>query len=119
MAPTYEDISTAAGVLLGFQVASFTWRVNREVDVGEDDVTWLPVADMLNVASMLVVAIGIFVLPILTVANLEFVRLAFGLALVLFMGYPFTLAGHYDMYNIHEPRTWDYFPFQERVVAAC
>lgn len=43
------DIWTVAGVLLGFQVTSFAWRVSREVDVGQvRDLTWLPPADILN-----------------------------------------------------------------------
>jgi hypothetical protein len=48
------EIWIAAGVLLGFQVASFA-RVNREVAVGEQrDVTWLPPSDILNLSSMVV-----------------------------------------------------------------
>jgi hypothetical protein len=116
---TYGEILAAAGVLLGFQVTSFTWRISREVDVGDSDLTWLPIADMLNLASMLVVAVGVLVLPILNVANLKFMRLAFGLALLLFIGYPFALAGHYDMYNRKTGRSMRYFPFQEKMVAAC
>lgn len=116
---THGEILTAAGVLLGFQITSFTWRISREVDVGKTDLTWLPPADMLNLASMLIVAIGVFVLPILNVANLKFMRLAFGLALLLFIGYPFALAGHYDMYNRKTGRSMRFFPFQEKVVAAC
>lgn len=116
---TYGEILAAAGVLLGFQITSFTWRISREVDVGKSDLTWLPIADMLNLASMLVVAVGVFVLPILNVANLRFMKLALGLALLLFIGYPFALAGHYDMYNGKTVRSMKYFPFQEKVVAAC
>lgn len=116
---SYGEILAAAGVLLGFQITSFTWRISREVNIGESDPTWLPVADMLNLASMLVVVIGVFVLPILNVANLRFMKLAFGLALLLFIGYPFALAGHYDMYNRKTTRSVKYFPFQEKVVAVC
>jgi hypothetical protein len=65
---------------------------------------------MLYLASMLVVAAGVFVLPILNVADLEFTRLAFGLALLLFFGYPFALVGHYDMYNRKTPRSMEYLP---------
>jgi hypothetical protein len=113
---TYGEILTAAGVLLGFQITSFTWRVSREVDAGKSDLTWLPIADIFNLASMLVVVIGVFVLPILNVANLKFMKLAFGLALLLFIGYPFALAGHYDMYNKNTRRSMRYLPLQERVV---
>jgi hypothetical protein len=112
----YGDILTAAGVLLGFQVTAFTWRISREVGAGPTDPTWLTVADMLNLASMLVVVIGVFVLPILNVANLNFMKHAFGFALLLFLGFPFALAGHYDMYNKNTSRSMKYFPLQEKVV---
>lgn len=116
---TNGEILAAAGVLLGFQITSFTWRISREVEVGKSDLTWLPIADLLNLAAMLVVAIGVFVLPILNVANSEFMKLALGLALLLFIGYPFALAGHYEMYNRKTRRSGSYFPFQEKVVATC
>lgn len=111
------DIWTAAGVLIGFQVASFTWRVSREIEVGQvGDLTWLPPADMVNLLSMVVLLVGVFTLPILDLVDMNFVKHSFGLAVILFIGYPFTLAGHYDMYNNKTPRSYDYFPFQEKVV---
>jgi hypothetical protein len=113
---TYGEILSAAGILLGFQVTAFTWPVTREVEMGKADLTWLPVADMLNLASMLVVVVGVFVLPILNVANLKFMGQAFGLAMLLFVGFPFALAGHYDMYNKSTMRSMKYFPKQEKIV---
>lgn len=60
-----EFIWVAGGVLLGFQVTSFAARVNREIKVGEHrDITWLPPADILNLFSMSVLVIGIFILPV-------------------------------------------------------
>ena len=113
------DIWTAAGVLIGFQVTSFVWRISREVEVGKQgDLTWLPPADILNLISMAVAMVGVFVLPILGLADLSFIRFSFGLAVLLFVGYPFALAGHYDMYNNKTPRSFLYFPFQEKVVVA-
>lgn len=111
------DVWTAAGVLLGFQVTSFAWRASREVQVGEtDDITWLPPADMLNLLSMVVTVIGVFSVPIIFGTTMSFVQSAFGLALLLFVGYPFALAGHYDMYNNKTKRSYRYFPLQEKVV---
>jgi hypothetical protein len=112
-----SDIWVAAGVLIGFQVTSFAWRVSREVKVGASgDLTWLPPADILNLVSMLVTVIGVFALPILGLADLTFIKYSFGLAVLLFVGYPFALAGHYDMYNNKTARSYLYFPFQEKVV---
>lgn len=113
------DVWTASGVLIGFQVTSFVWRISREVEVGEeDDITWLPPADILNLTSMVVAMVGVFVLPILGIVDLNFTKLSFGLAVLLFVSFPFALAGHYDMYNNKTPRSFLYFTSQEKVVVA-
>lgn len=113
------DIWTAAGVLIGFQITSFVWRISREVEVAKKgDLTWLPPADILNLISMAVAMVGVFVFPILGLVDLNFIRFSFGLAVLLFIGYPFALAGHYDMYNNKTGRSMSYFPFQEKVVVA-
>jgi hypothetical protein len=83
-----NDIWIAAGVLLGFQVASFTARINRETAVGEQrDITWLPPSDVLNLASMVTLIVGIFILPVFGFDDRRFMTYAFGLAMLLFMGY--------------------------------
>lgn len=96
-----KDIWVAAGVLLGFQVASFAVRVKREISVGQGgDVVWLPPADMLNLVSMVILVVGIFILPALTLNDDGIVNMKlFGLAMLLFVGYPFALAGHYGLYK--------------------
>jgi hypothetical protein len=117
------DIWTVAGVLLGFQVSSFVWRLSREISVGESNhVTWLPPADIVNLVSMIILVIGVFVVPILGILDSTLPEQAFGLALLLFVGYPFAIAGHYDMYNKNTDRSVDadgyyvYFTFQEKLV---
>ena len=111
------DIWIAAGVLIGFQVTSFVWRISREVEVAKErDITWLPPADILNLLSMVVAMVGVFVLPILDIADLNFIKLSLGLAVLLFVSYPFALAGHYDMYNNETNRSFLYFTSQEKVV---
>jgi len=112
-----SDIWAASGVLIGFQVTSFAWRISREVKVGESsDITWLPPADVLNLISMLIASIGVFALPILGLVDLNIVKHSFGLAVLTFIGYPFALAGHYDMYNKKTKRSYLYCPLQEKVV---
>ena len=117
MSLEFTQLWMAAGVLIGFQVSSFGWRISREADVDEAVSTWLPPADIVNLFSMMVTALGIFILPILGLINTEFSLLAFGFAMLLFVGYPFALAGHYDMFN-KGPRSFDYFPRQEKIVIA-
>jgi len=114
-----NDIWIAAGVLLGFQVTAFAARINREIAVGERrDLTWLPPSDILNLFSMVVLVAGVFILPVFGFDDPRFMTYAFGLAMLLFLGFPFGLAGHYDMYNNKSVRSYLYFPFQERVVIA-
>jgi len=116
-----NEIWIAAGVLLGFQVTSFAARINREIAVGEQrdifpgSVTWLPPSDIVNLFSMVVLVAGVFILPVFGFDEPRFMTYAFGLAMLLFLGFPFALAGHYDMYNNKSRRSYLYFPFQEQV----
>ena len=113
-----EAIRTVAGLLLGFQVTAFSWRVTRESAMGDkQDTTWLPPADWVNLGSIVVLALGVFLMPLLG-GSQRIQELSVGLGVVLTMGYPFALAGHYDMYNRHTARSFDYAPFQERVAVS-
>ncbi len=112
-----SELWTAAGVLLGFQVTSFLWRIAQEVDVASrDDICWLPPADLVNLAGMLVLVAGVFLAPILAIGDESVPLRAFGLAAVLFVGHCFALAGHYELFNNRTKRSFIYFPFQEKVV---
>src|SRR5207244_429206 len=96
---------------------SFLWRISREIEVGKTgENTWLPLADVVNLLSMTITAVGVFILPILDLADSSLTKYAFGLALLLFIGYPFALAGHYGLYNKNTPRGAGYMPFQEKIV---
>jgi hypothetical protein len=108
---------TAAGVLIGFQISSFGWRISREAEVDEAVSTWLPPADIINLISMMITALGVFILPILGLITAELSQIAFGFAMLLFVSYPFALAGHYDMFH-KGPRSFEYFPRQEKIVIA-
>ena len=67
---------------------------------------------------MIVAMVGVFVLPILGLVSINFMKHCFALAVLLFVGYPIALVGHYDMYNNKTKRSCSYFPFQEQVVVA-
>lgn len=111
------DLWTAAGVLLGFQVTSFLWRIAQEADVADrGDVSWLPPADIVNLAGMLTLALGVFILPTLAMPATWLGTRAFGLAVLLFVGHCFALAGHYELYNPKTRRSYEYFPRQEKAV---
>ncbi|KOG82234.1 hypothetical protein ADK78_03155 [Kitasatospora aureofaciens] len=100
----------------GFQVTGFALRINREIDVsGKGDITWLPPADILNLLSIVITMLGVFIAPVLDIGSSTLPVKAFGLAVLLLAGYPFALAGHYDMFNSRTHRSWTYFPGQERI----
>lgn len=107
-----------AVVILGFQIGALTYRITREREfAAKDEDTWFPFADKLNLASILVNIIGVFLLPIFGVTTLN-PKGALALALMLFGAYGFALAGHYELFF----RNWDklkYFPPQEQVVVSA
>lgn len=115
-----NELWTAGGVLLGFQVTSFMWRIQQEASVADrGDICWLPPADIVNLSGMLVLAFGVFIGPITGFGGPRAPALAFGLAALLFVGHCFALAGHYELYNNRTNRSFTYFPMQERVVVAA
>ncbi len=101
MGVALADIWRASAVILGLQLGGFTWRVRRELDVLEDDPAeraWIPPADFLNLIAIVVVVVGVYLWPILDLpGGAQLAEDAFGLGLVLLLGYPFALAGHYGL----------------------
>ena len=96
---TLTQLWTAAGVLTGFQFAALSWRIRRETEMeAEGEITWLTMADLVAGLSFLVLVLGVFVAPILGIITENTIPNMFGLALVLFVSYPFILAGHYNLY---------------------
>ena len=113
-----KELWTAGGILLGFQLTSFHFRLSRELKFrDEGDVTWLPWADLFSLISMLIMVLCIFLLPILGI-GLTFAVNAFGVSLILFAGYPFALAGHYELFTSKDKkgRKGGHCPFEEKVV---
>jgi hypothetical protein len=95
---TFPAVWTAGGVVLGFVVTAFTFRIKREAELkaGNADY-WLPPADFVLLLSMTVVLIGVFVIPVALGAGLSFATYALGFGFLLLAGYPFALAGHYGI----------------------
>jgi len=103
---TLGNIWSAAAVLLGFQLAAFTWRLQRELTMesGGVETVWFPLADWLNLVAFVVVAGGVFLLPVLGVSNRTLPRDAFGLGVVILAFYPFALVGHYKLFRQRKAR---------------
>lgn len=93
----FSTVWTAAGVVVGFSVTAFMFRIGRESEVRTSGGRWwLPAADFVLILSLVVVLVGVFTLPVLG-ASLTFARYALGWAFLLLARYPFALAGHYEI----------------------
>ena len=112
-----KDLWTPAGLLLGFQVTLFKWRLEREAAVGDKgDIPWLVPADYVSLAGMLVFVFGVVLLPLSGLLPINGARWAFGLGVLLFVGQALGLAGHYQLFNRSQKRQFVWFPGQEKIV---
>jgi len=113
-----SEIWSAAGFLIGLQLAAFSWRMSREISMAErGEVTWLPLAEVLNLVALVVAVIGVFLLPIAGYASLRVPRICLGVSLILFAGHALALAGHYDLLTKARPRgPRPWLPRQELVI---
>ena len=83
---------TAAAVVAGFQLAAFSWRLNRELNMEMLGFkTWLTVADILVVASFLLLVAGVFAAPVLGTLPVDTAARLFGLAFEGFSTSPIIL----------------------------
>ncbi len=113
------NVWIVAGVILGFQINWFSWRISREIKMrGEGERIWLPVADMVNLASMALIAIGVFILPIFGFKDLNIIKRIFGFAILLVALHPFAVAGHYQLFTRGTTKDAPYFPFQEKIAVS-
>lgn len=102
-------------MLIALQIGAFTWRINREIKESEKGgINWLPWADIINLLAIVIAFLGVFILPILGLKSLKIPKIALGLSIILFTGYPFALSGHYELYKKGR-RSMEYFPTQERI----
>jgi len=52
--------TNSVAILIGMQVATLGWRINREIAVGDEGrKTWFPVSDILNLIMMVLLILGI------------------------------------------------------------
>ena len=112
-----ESLWGPTGVILGFQMTIFSWRLLEERKVGYRGKTpWLTPSDYLNLSGMLILVFGIYLLPILDIINLKISKILFGLGVFIFIGQALGTAAHYQLFNITKHRKFDWFPKQEKVV---
>lgn len=96
-----ETVWPVAAIVVGFQLAGVSWRIQREISMREKgELVWLPPVDWLNLTALVITVAGVFVAPSLDLGSDAMARHAFALALILLGGYPFALAGHYGLINM-------------------
>ncbi len=116
---TITDIWTTTGVIIGFQMTLFSWRLAEERKVGyAGDIPWLTPSDYMNIVGMLVLVLGVYLLPILDIIDLRLIKVFFGLGIFLFVGQAMGTAAHYQLFNRTKKREFIWFPKQEKVVLA-
>jgi hypothetical protein len=119
MAQTLDltDIWTPAGVLLGFQIALFYQRLQREVAVDDKGwVTWITPSDYLGIAGTFSFVLGVFLLPLSGIGGTRLAAASLGLGALLFVGHFLGLCGHYEMFDPTRRRSGVYFPRQEKII---
>ena len=100
---TMPDLSmsalwTASAVVLGFQLNALSWRIQRELQMEmRRERTWVTIADGILWLSLLILACGVFVAPVILGADLEVATVFFGWSIILLVSAPAVLAGHYDL----------------------
>jgi len=115
--PQIRELWIPTGLILGFQVTLFRWRLEREAEVGDKgDIPWLVPSDYVSILGMLVFIFGVVLLPVSGLVSAAAARLCFGLGALLFVGQALGLAGHYQLYNNTHLRKFLWFPRQEKVV---
>ena len=99
------ELWAAAGVVSGFQIGAFTWRINRELEMAHrGERVWVPVADWLNVAALVVTLLGVYAAGALGLLPVQDSALMFGWSVLLLACWPFAMLGHYDLLG-RNPRT--------------
>jgi hypothetical protein len=121
-----SDLIALTAMLVALQFAAFGWRIAREITMGDRKRrTWLPVPDVLNVASMLTVIAFAVVIPLATGGFARSSRIVLAVAFVLIGFHPMCMAGHYCIFSKHgrdtyvtKGKDWRYFPPPEILFVA-
>jgi len=113
-----NELLQAAGFLIGFQLTIFTFRMTRELSL-ERQKRWFPVPDFINIISVLITVIFVFLYPLKNIDtfDISLSQKLFGFAVLLFSIYPFILIAHYDFFSKSSKRNSDqkYVTTQETI----
>ncbi|MBL7809285.1 MAG: hypothetical protein JNN28_15805 [Saprospiraceae bacterium] len=116
---TFNELLQIAGILIGFQITIFTFRMTRELTLKRKK-RWFPLPDFINLLSVLITVIFVFLYPLknMETFDLKTCQKLFGFAILLFIIYPFALIGHYEFFTKSSKRIKDqkYLTSQELIV---
>ena len=94
---TMEPYSIVS-LILALQFAAFGWRINREIKVGDEGrKTWFPIADWINVLSMIATAFWGFIIPLATHRFGHWSNIVVAVAGILIVLHPISMACHYRL----------------------
>ncbi len=94
------DVNTLVSIILALQFASFGWRINREISVGDSGrKTWFPLPDIVNILSMLSVILWCIIFPLVTGFFGKDSRIVLSIAFVLIAFHPICMIGHYRLFS--------------------
>jgi hypothetical protein len=113
------QLTTLTGIILGLEFAAFGWRVNREINVGDENrKTWLPLPDIVNIVALLLVVYFCIVVPLDQGDYVIWSRKVLAAAGTLIAFHPLTMAAHYGLpYRKQRPKKkngdFQYAPIEE------
>ena len=88
-----------AGVVAGFQVGAFRWRIERELRMEDKSKTvWFPPTDYMLVLSFVALLVWVFILPTLGIVSVECAARGLVASMIPLGVYPFGLIGHYQLF---------------------
>src|SRR2546427_5777349 len=87
---------TVASVILGFQITAFIFRLQRETSL-RWETRHFPACEYLNLVSIGLSVIGVFVMPLVWGIRVSTVKGMFAAAMSLFVFYPLAVAAHYKI----------------------
>ena len=105
-----------AGVVAGFQIGAFRWRIERELRMEDKcEPVWFPLTDYMLVLSFMALLVWVFILPTLGIVPVECAARGLVASMIPLGVYPFGLIGHYQLFLPREGRiNRGLFPIGER-----
>lgn len=95
-----SNLQGMVSLLVGFQVAAFGWRINREISVGDAGrKTWFPVPDVINILSMLSVVFFCVLTPLAKGQFQKSSEVVLAASYILFVFHPISMAAHYRLWG--------------------